>query len=106
MKTFNLNKFQKQAFYDDGRGLVQKQTRAMMNCWKAKMDAGKMGAQEAYMSCLEEYQKSKTNDWGTKYATAHKPLKKAQNALPEERNLVLRRYNMDADVWVYYGGLS
>ena len=69
MKTsFNLSKFKKTAFYDDGRGLVQKQTRAYMNCYKAKMDKG-MSAQEAWQSCLEEYQKSATNDWGTKYAS-------------------------------------
>lgn len=69
MKTFNLSKLQKQAFYDDARGLMQKQTRAFMNCQKAKMDAGKLSAQEAYMSCLDEYQKSKGSDWGTKYAS-------------------------------------
>lgn len=69
MNTFNLNKLQKKAFYDDGRGLVQKQTRALMNCWKSKMDNGKMGAQEAYMSCLDEYQNAKNNDWGMKYAS-------------------------------------
>ena len=68
MNTFNLSKMQKEAFHDDGRGLMQKQTRCMQNCWKAKMEGKKMGAQEAYMSCLEEYQTSKSNDWGVKYA--------------------------------------
>lgn len=76
MNTFNLSKITKQAFYDDGKGLIQKQTRAMMNCWKAKMESGKMGAQEAYMSCVEEYQKSKENDWGLKYASKNTEVKK------------------------------
>ena len=72
MKTFNLSKMQKNAFYEDGRGLIQKQEREMMNCWKAKMDDGKMGAQESYFSCLEEYNNSHKNDWGTKYASSSK----------------------------------
>lgn len=69
MKTFNLKKYlEKQANYEDGRGLMQKQTRAMQLCIKSKMDSG-MGGQEASQSCIEEYNKSQTNDWGTKYAS-------------------------------------
>lgn len=72
MKTvFNLSKFRKQAYNDDGRGLVQKQTRAFMNCYKTKMSSGK-GAHDAWMSCLEEYQNSNNSDWGMKYASSKK----------------------------------
>lgn len=67
--TFNLNKFEKKAYYDDGRGQVQKMSRSFMNCFKSKMDGQKTAsAHKAWMSCLDEYQDSKYNDWGTKYA--------------------------------------
>jgi hypothetical protein len=65
--SFNLSKFKKQANYDDGRGLIQKQTRSFQNCQKAKREKG-MDASEAWFSCLEEYQNSSGNDWATKYA--------------------------------------
>ena len=65
--TFNLNAFQKTAFYQDGKGLVQKQTRSFMNCYKAKMDKG-ASANDAWNSCLEEYQNADSSGWNTKYA--------------------------------------
>ena len=67
MKTFNLNKFRKKAFYEDGKGQVQRQTRAMMNCYKAKLASG-MSAQESWAGCLEEYNIGNKADWATKYA--------------------------------------
>lgn len=68
--TFNLRKFEKQAYYDDGRGQVQKMSRAFMNCFKSKMEGQKTAsAHQAWMSCLDEYQDAKFNDWGTKYAS-------------------------------------
>lgn len=73
--TFNLSKFNKTAFYDDSRGLMQKQTRAYQNCYKAKMDSG-MSAHKASEACLEEYQSSGTNDWGMKYANVSGKAKK------------------------------
>lgn len=72
--SFNLKSFRKQAFYDSARGLMQTQTRAWQNCSKAKMEKG-MGAQEAWNSCLEEYQKTSGGDWALKYA-AHPADKK------------------------------
>ena len=67
VKTFNLNQFRKQAFYDDGKGQVQRQTRAMMNCYKAKLASG-MSAQKAWEGCLTEYNTGDKADWATKYA--------------------------------------
>lgn len=65
--TFNLDKFNKKAFYDGGNAAIKSQTRCMMNCYKAKMDAGKT-ANEARESCVEEYNNAKNNDWSTKYS--------------------------------------
>ena len=67
MKNFNLNKFNKKAFYEGGKGQTQRQTRAMMNCYKAKLDAGK-SAQDAWESCLNEYGDKDQADWALKYA--------------------------------------
>lgn len=67
--TFNLKK----ANYDGGRGLIQTQTRNWSNCQKAKMESG-MGAQEAWNSCLKEYQTMSGGEWAGKYA-AHESKK-------------------------------
>ena len=64
---FNLDKFTKKAFYEGGKGLIAPQTRAMMNCTKIKRDKG-MSAQEAWNSCIEEYNNNKKNDWSSKYS--------------------------------------
>lgn len=66
--SFNLKKFKKQAFCDDGKGLIQKQTRSCMNCYKMKLDNG-ASAQKAWSECIAEYQKMNKNDWTTKYAS-------------------------------------
>jgi len=68
---FNLQKFLKTAYYDDGKGLIQTQSRFWMNCQKQKMDSG-MGAQKSWQSCLEEYQKLSGGEWKTKYSTGVK----------------------------------
>ncbi len=65
--TFNLNAFNKTAFYENGRDLMQKQSRAFNNCVKAKREK-KMDAYEAYQSCLEEYQSESKGEWAKKYA--------------------------------------
>lgn len=67
MKTFNLNKYQKIAFYDGAKGAIHKQTRSMQNCYKLKMEKG-MSAQEAFESCTKEYNNSQDNEWELKYA--------------------------------------
>lgn len=67
-KTFNLSEFRKQAYYDDGKGLMQRQTRSCQNCYKAKVDKG-TSPQKAWSECLSEYQKMNNNDWATKYAS-------------------------------------
>jgi hypothetical protein len=65
--SFNWNNFNKKANYEDAKGLMQKQTRSMMNCYKIKMEKG-IPYQEAIESCIEEFQDSNSNDWSTKYA--------------------------------------
>lgn len=67
-KSFNLNRFRKQAFYEGGKGQVTTQTRCMMNCYKVKREAGK-SAQEAWQNCLDEYNEPKSNSkWAEKYS--------------------------------------
>lgn len=74
--TFNLSKFRKKAYYDDGKGLMQIKTRAMMNCYKSKCEKG-MSPQEAFEACLEEYQDSgKSSSWAFKYAKTKNMIKK------------------------------
>jgi hypothetical protein len=70
-KTFNLSKFMKTAYYDDGKGLMQTQSRSWANCSKQKMDSG-MGAQEAWQSCLKEYQTLGGGEWKFKYSSGTK----------------------------------
>jgi len=68
-KTFNLKKHIKQAFYDDDRGYWNKQSRAWMNCYKAKLDAGQ-SPNDAWVGCKDEYQSAnKKSDWALKYAS-------------------------------------
>lgn len=69
--SFNLSKFLKKAFYDDGKGLIQTQSRSWMNCSKQKRDAGK-GAQEAWQECLKEYQTLAGGEWKFKYSAGTK----------------------------------
>lgn len=58
MKTsFNLKKYVKKAFYDGASGCMLGQTRAWMNCYKQQSDK-KKGPQEAWNTCMEEYQKT------------------------------------------------
>jgi len=59
--SFNLKKFLKTAFYDDGRGHWNTLSRAWANCYKQKSDGGK-GPQEAWNGCLDEYQKTSAKD--------------------------------------------
>lgn len=74
--TFNLQKFYRKAYYDDGKGLVQEQTRCMMNCYKTKLDEG-ITPQKAFDSCLKEYQtSSKDGKWSLKYANKKSNTKK------------------------------
>ena len=69
MKSFNLKKYIKKAFYDDDRGYWNPQTRAWMNCYKCKSDEGK-GPQEAWNNCLEEYNdSSKKGNWALDYTS-------------------------------------
>ncbi len=64
---FNLNTFKKKASYEGGKGQATKETRGMMNCYKAKMDKGST-AQEAHEQCLKEYNDlNKKGEWATKY---------------------------------------
>ena len=65
--TFNLKTFRKKAYYEDAQGLMQTQSRSMMNCYKLKMSKG-MDSQKAILSCIEEYQTLDNGDWTFKYA--------------------------------------
>lgn len=66
-QTFNLRQH-KVANYEDARGQFQTQSRSWQNCYKAKVDGG-MGAQEAWDSCLKEYQTLDDGNWTFKYAS-------------------------------------
>ena len=83
-KTFNLKRWlEKQANYEGAQGYIRAQTRAWMNCTKLKLDAG-MGAQEAWDSCCDEFQKGdKQLGWVSKYAgedVAEKLRKQSEQA--------------------------
>ena len=60
-QSFNLKKYIKKAFYDDARGYMQGQTRAWMNCYKQQCDK-KKGPQDAWNTCMEEFQKTAEKD--------------------------------------------
>lgn len=66
-KAFNLKTFRKQAFYEGSKGQIHTQSRCMMNCYKIKMEKGS-SAQEAWQSCVDEYNNAKENDWALKYS--------------------------------------
>jgi hypothetical protein len=69
-KIFNLKQYTIKAFYDDDRGLMQGQTRAMQNCYKQQCDKKKQ-PQEAWNTCLEEYNKTEDKGkWVLNYAGA------------------------------------
>ena len=70
-QSFNLSKFLKKAYYDDGKGLMQTGTRSFMNCSKQKQDSG-MGAQESWQACLKEYQTLSGGGWKFKYSAGTK----------------------------------
>ena len=69
-KTFNLKSFlEKTANYEGAQGYMLAQTRAWMNCTKQKL-ASKMSPQDAWQSCLDEFQKGdKKMSWVGKYAS-------------------------------------
>ena len=68
MKNFNLKKFMKQAYYEDAKGTAFAQ-REWQNCYRKKTADGKMNSQEAWDSCLKEYQeRNDKGDWASKYA--------------------------------------
>ena len=70
MKTivFNLKTFQKKAYYEDAKGLMQTQSRTWMNCYKLKVSSG-IAPQKAIMTCLDEYQTLDNGNWSFKYAS-------------------------------------
>ena len=64
--TFNLDKFRRQAYYEDAQALTKGQTRNWMNCYKSKVANG-VAAQKAIESCMAEYQDLNDGDWSFKY---------------------------------------
>jgi hypothetical protein len=68
-RTFNFKKavLNKKA-YNDGAKPGMMKSRQFANCQKAKVEGG-MSAQEAWQSCLEEYQVSKSKaTWAKNYS--------------------------------------
>ncbi|MFW5879490.1 MAG: hypothetical protein ACOCUV_01565 [bacterium] len=66
-KVFNLKQFRKQAYYEDGRGYSQRNTRAWTNCIKSKMDGEGKSAQEAHNDCIKEYNEWEKDKWLFEY---------------------------------------
>jgi hypothetical protein len=66
--VFNLQKYIKKAFYEDDRGYWNMGSRAWPNCLKSKMDKDKKGPQEAYESCLKEYNEANRAKWLLTYS--------------------------------------
>tara|TARA_R110000824_G_scaffold148242_3_gene317840 strand:+ start:18861 stop:19073 length:213 start_codon:yes stop_codon:yes gene_type:complete len=64
---FNLKQY-RTAYYEDGRGLMQNQSRSWMNCYKVKVEGG-MKPQAAWDSCLKDYQNLDDGKWAIKYAS-------------------------------------
>ena len=64
-KTFNLrNHMSKQAFYEDGRGLMEVQTRALQNCYKSEGNT-----QEGCAKCRDKFNKSEDKGkWALEYS--------------------------------------
>ena len=78
-KVFNLKTYIKEAFYEDVRGYWTGQSRAWMNCYKLKSDEG-TAPQEAWNSCLGEYQKSMDKaDWVLNYTATDDDAPKPYN---------------------------
>jgi len=68
---FNLQKFLKKAYYDDGKGLMQTQSLFWRNCQVQKLKEGK-GAQESWQACMKEYQDLSGGEWKFKYPSGAK----------------------------------
>jgi len=74
--VFNLQTYFKKAFYEGDRGYWQRQGRAWANCYKLKSDQG-MSPQEAWNSCLEEYNNvSAKGKWALNYSSDQDDKKK------------------------------
>jgi len=69
-KNFNLKKYYtKTAFYEGSRGYWNALTRGFSNCYKRKSDE-KLGPQDAWNSCLEEFQTSEAQaKWKESYSS-------------------------------------
>ena len=97
MKTsFNLKSFRKHAYYDGGRGLTQEMTRACMNCQKEKREKG-VGAQEAWFSCIDEYNNQKNGEWSLKYASKKAGLMKKAEACPKCQEILEEEDEWDGE---------
>jgi len=69
MKTFNLQKYMKTAFYEDVRGYMNGETRSFQNCYKVKSDKG-MSPHEAWSGCLKDFQTAiSKSDWVLSYTS-------------------------------------
>jgi len=65
--AFNLKSFMKKAFYEGIQGYWSVNSRCWPNCQKAKMDGKDKSKHEAYMECLDEYNKWDKAKWAQTY---------------------------------------
>ena len=91
--TFNLSQWiAKRANYEGAQGYMQAQTRAWMNCCRDKMSGKNASAQEAWQSCLDEYQKGEgREDWVGKYAKDMAGMLKTAASRPSYARRIARK---------------
>jgi len=66
-KSFNLQRYMKKAFYEGVQGYWSVNSRCWPNCLKEKMDGKNKGQQEAYNSCIDEYNNWDKGKWSMTY---------------------------------------
>lgn len=87
MTQFNLKKFlKKQASYEGAQGYFSAQSRAWCNCFRDKLRSSKK-PQQAWESCLEEYDKAGGNaPWALKYAAKNSAGLQKEAELQEDKS--------------------
>ena len=76
-KTFNLRShILRTAFYDDSRGLMEVQTRALQNCYKQEGNT-----QEGCAKCREKFNKAEDKGkWALDYSATDDKIKERESA--------------------------
>ena len=86
-KIFNLNRFLKKAFYDDVRGYATRNQRCFENCIKLKINKDKLTRQEAYDSCIKEYNTMEKEKWVQLYAKCYADSFENDNLTPAAKEI-------------------